>query len=298
MIPIPVTFDNVQDCAPVINQEQQDIVIQPPEVQTQQPQDQVPLRRSTRERRNAIPDDYIVFLLENEDGCGVMEDDPVNFQNAMNDTNSVKWIEAMNEEYKSMQDNKVWELVPLPEGKKPIGCKWIFKTKRDSKGNVERYKARLVAKGYTQKEGIDFKETFSPISSNDSFRTIMALVARFDMELHQMDVKTAFLNGDIEETIYMVQPENFVLGDPKKMVCKLTKSIYGLKQASRQWYHKFHQVILSYNFESNVVDDCVYHKFNETKHMFRFCMSMTYYLPPTINACCMKPRNFYQIILR
>ncbi|KAK0589794.1 hypothetical protein LWI29_018597 [Acer saccharum] len=137
----------------------------------------------------------------------------------------------MIEEYKSMQDNKVWELVPLPEGAKPIGCKWIFKTKRDSKGNVERYKARLVAKGFTQKEGIDFKETFSPVSTKDSFRTIMALVAHFDLELHQMDVKTAFLNGDIDETIYMVQPENFESGDPKNMVCKLTKSIYGLKQA-------------------------------------------------------------------
>ena len=83
----------------------------------------------------------------------------------------------MNEEYKSMQDNKVWELVPLLEGVKLIGCKWMFKTKQDFNGNVERYKARLVAKGYTQKEGIDFKETFSPVSSKDSFRTIMALVA-------------------------------------------------------------------------------------------------------------------------
>ena len=142
----------------------------------------------------------------------------------------------MKDEMKSMQDNDVWDLVELPESVKPIGCKWIFKTKRDSKGNVERYKARLVAKGFTQKEGIDYKETFSPISSKDSFRTIMTLVAHYDLELHQMDVKTTFLKGDIEETIYMVQLENFVSGDLKSMVCKLNKFIYGLKQASRQWY--------------------------------------------------------------
>ena len=97
----------------------------------------------------------------------------------------------------------------------------------------------------------------------------MALVAHFDLELHQMDVKTAFLNSDIDETIYMVQPENFESGDPKNMVCKLTKSVYGLKQASRQWYHhKFHQVIISFGFEINAVDNCVYHKFSESKHIF------------------------------
>ena len=162
------------------------------------------------------------------------EDDPLTVRQAIQDPNSEKWIEAMREEYKFMQDNKVWELVPLPDGVKPIGCKWLFKTKQDSNGNVERYKARLVAKGFTQKEGIDFKETFSPVSSKDSFRTIMDLVAHYDLELHQMDVKTAFLNGDINETIYMVQPENFVSGDPKYMVYKLTKFIYRLKQASRQ----------------------------------------------------------------
>ena len=94
---------------------------------------------------------------------------------------------------------------------------------------MERYKARLVAKGYTQKEGIDFKETFSPVSSKDSFRTIMTLVAHYDLEPHQMDFEAAFLNGNIDEIIYMVQPENFVSGDPKNMVCKLEKSIYGLK---------------------------------------------------------------------
>lgn len=226
------------------------------------------LRRSTRERRFALSDDYIVYLQEHEVENGMSKDDPINFRQAMESSNSHKWIEAMNEEYKSMQDNKVWELVSLPVGAKPVGCKWIFKTKRDSNGNVKRYKARLVVKGFTQKEGIDFKETFSPVSSKDSFRTIMALVAYFDLELHQMDVKTAFLNGDIKETIYMVQPENFVSGDPKNMVCKLTKSIYGLKQASRQWYFKFHQVLTSYGFETNVVDECVYHKFSGSKYIF------------------------------
>ena len=113
-----------------------------------------------------------------------MEGDPINFQQAMQDSDSKKWIDAMNEEYKSMQNNQVWNLVPLPEGKKPIGCKWIFKTKRDSEGNVERYKARLIDKGFTQREGIDFTETFSLVSSKDSFRTIIPLVAHFDLESH------------------------------------------------------------------------------------------------------------------
>jgi len=96
----------------------------------------------------------------------------------------------------------------------------------------------------------------------------MALVAYYDLELHQMDVKIVFLNGDNEEMIYMVQPENFVSSDSKSMICKLNKSMDGLKQASRQWYYKFHQVITSYDFEANAVDDCVYHKFNVSKYLF------------------------------
>ena len=114
-----------------------------------------------------------------------------------------------------------------------------FKTKRDSKGNIVRYKALLVAKDFTQKEGIDYKETFSPVSSNDFFRIIMALVAHYDLELHQMDVKIVFLNDNIDETIYMVQPENFESNDSKQQLCILKRSIYALKQASRQWYRKF-----------------------------------------------------------
>ena len=123
-------------------------------------QEEASLWRSSRVRRNTIPDDYIVFLQEHDKNNGKMEDDPINFRHSMQSSNSKKLIEAMNEEYKPMQDNKVWELVPLLRVK-PIGCKWIFKTKQDSKGNVERYKARLVAKGYTLKEGIYYNVIFS-----------------------------------------------------------------------------------------------------------------------------------------
>lgn len=134
---------------------------------------------------------------------------------------------------------------------------------------MERYKARLVAIGFTQKEGIDYKETFSPVSSKNAFRIIMALVAHFDLELHQMDVKTAFLNGDIEETIYMKKPEMVTdSNQTSQLVCKLKKSIYGLKQASRQWYLKFNQVILSFGFEINLGEDCVYHKFSGSRFIF------------------------------
>lgn len=135
---------------------------------------------------------------------------------------------------------------------------------RHSKGNVERYKAGFAAKGFTQKEGIDYKEILSPVSSKDSFTIIMALVVHFNLEIHQMDVKTRFLNGNfnetmflngnIDETIYMMQLENFVLRDPKNMVYKLKKIIYGLKQASQHWYFKFHQVIISFGFKMNL--DC------------------------------------------
>ena len=229
--------DIVQDDASA--QDNNEVLSQEPIAQTQQPQE-VPLKRSTRERRSVIPNYYIVFLQEHEVDVNLAEDDPINLQQALQSSNSHKWIDAMKDEMKSMEDNDVWDLVELPKGSKPIGCKWIFKTKRDSNGNVERYKALLVTKGFTQKEGIDYKETFSLVSTKYSFRTIMALVAHFDLEGHQMDVKTVFLNGNIDETIYMVQPENFVFGDPKSMVCKLKKSIYGFKQASCEWYHKFH----------------------------------------------------------
>ena len=136
-----------------------------------------------------------------------IDNDPVSFSQSMECSDSIKWVNAMKDELNSMDQNRVWELVEFPKGCKRVGCKWVFKTKQGSNGNFERYKTRLVAKGFTQKGGIDYKETFSPVSKKDSLRIILALVAHYDLELHQMDVKTAFLNGDLEEEVYMDQPK-------------------------------------------------------------------------------------------
>ena len=208
-----------------------------------------------------------MYLQESDYNIGAAND-PETFSQAMNCRESKLWYDAMIEEMNSMATNKVWDLVTLPNGVKAIGCRWVFKTKKDSLGNIERYKARLVAKGFTQEEGIDYTETFSLVSKKDSFRMVMALVAHFDLELHQMDVKTAFLNGDLEEEVYMKQPEGFSSSDGEQLVCKLKKSIYGLKQASRQWYLKFHDVISSFGFEENVMDQCIYQKVSGSKIWF------------------------------
>ncbi|GJS22179.1 retrovirus-related pol polyprotein from transposon TNT 1-94 [Tanacetum coccineum] len=130
------------------------------------------------------------------------------------------WIDVMKEELKSTDQKKVWDLVNLLEGSERVGCKLVFKTKQNSKGNVERYKARLVAKGYTQKNYVDYNETFLPVSKKDSLRIILELVAHFDLELHQMDVKTAFLNGNLEEEVYMEQPKGFFIDETKGHVSK------------------------------------------------------------------------------
>ena len=159
-----------------------------------------------------------IYLQKHEVDLEIKKNNPINLRQALQSFNAHQWIDAMNEEMKSMHDNDVWDLVRLPEGFKPISCKWIFKTKRNSKGNTERYKARLFAKGFNQREGIDYNETFSPVSLKDSFRIIMALVTHFDLESHQMGAKTVFLNGEIDEIIFMEQPENFVTGDTKSMV--------------------------------------------------------------------------------
>ncbi|KAK1667664.1 hypothetical protein QYE76_055823, partial [Lolium multiflorum] len=213
-------------------------------------------RRSTRER--TTPDWYDpclnLMIVDNND------EDPATYEEAMMSPDSNKWQEAMKSEMGSMYDNKVWTLVDLPDSRKAVENKWIFKRKTDADGNVTVYKARLVAKGFRQIQGVDYDETFSPVAKLKSVRILLAIAAFFDYEIWQMDVKTAFLNGDIEEELYMVQPKGFV--DPKNanMVCKLQRSIYGLKQASRSWNRRFDKVIKDFGFIQCHGEACIYKK--------------------------------------
>ena len=176
--PLP-TLDENPDPIP------QDPLEPPVEQQEEQQQPHIApnnenLRRSQSTKRPAISDDYEVYKTEEFH----MEDDPTTYEQAMRSEYATKWLEAMRDEIKSMDSNKVWELMEIPKGAKKVGCKWVYKTKYDSQGNVERHKARLVAKGFTQREEIDYNETFSPVSCKDSFRIIISLVAHFDLELH------------------------------------------------------------------------------------------------------------------
>jgi hypothetical protein len=138
------------------------------------------IRRSQRVRKSPILDDYEIYTSEEIH----MEGDHTSYEEAMRNPHSSKWCEAMEDEMRSMSANQVWKLEKISKGAKTVGCKWVYKIKRDSKGNINRFKVRLVAKGFTQREGIDYNETFSPVSFKNSFRIIMALVAHYNLELH------------------------------------------------------------------------------------------------------------------
>jgi hypothetical protein len=190
----------------------------------------------------------------------ITDDDPRTVREAVNSEDSKLWKKAMVEEIDALDNNEAWDIVELPTGRKPVGSKWLFKKKFNAEGKVEKYKARLVAKGYSQVEGIDFGEIFSPVAMLTSIRFLLSIVAAFDLEVEQMDVKTTFLHGDLEEEIYMKQREGFVVKGKKELVGKLKKLLYGLKQSPRTWYQNFDTYILGLRFLRSRVDHCVYSK--------------------------------------
>jgi hypothetical protein len=146
-------------------------------------------------------------------------------------------------------------------GCKPVGCKWVFKKKLGPDGTIEKYKARLVAKGYTQKKGEDYFDTYSPVAQPTTIRVLLSLASSHDLLIHQMEVKTAFQNGELEEEIYMDQPDGFVAKGHEGKVCKLLKSLYGLKQAPKQWHEKFDKTLTLAGFAVNEADKCVYYRY-------------------------------------
>ena len=215
--------------------------------------DTIVTRKSKRQRvAKSFGDDYLVYLVE---------DIPTTIREAYSSPDADLWKEAVRSEMDSIMSNGTWEVVDRPYGCQPIGCKWIFKKKLRPDGTIERYKARLVAKGYTQKEGEDFFDTYSPVARLTTIRTLIAVAASYGLIIHQMDVKTAFLNGELEEEIYMDQPEGFIADGQENKVCRLLKSLYGLKQAPKQWHERFDNTLTSNGFSVNEADTCVYYRY-------------------------------------
>ncbi|KAK1608175.1 hypothetical protein QYE76_031848 [Lolium multiflorum] len=209
-------------------------------------------KRSKRQRTaKSFGHDFIVYLVD---------DTPTSISEAYASQDADYWKEAVRSEMDSILANGTWEVIGRPYGCKPVGCKWVFKKKLRPNGTIEKYKARLVAKGYTQKEGEDFFDTYSPVARLTTIRVLLSLAASHGLLVHQMDVKTAFLNGELEEEIYMEQPDGFVVDGQEGKVCKLLKSLYGLKQAPKQWHEKFERTLTAEGFVVNEADKCVYYR--------------------------------------
>ncbi|GAQ93484.1 hypothetical protein KFL_015700010 [Klebsormidium nitens] len=185
--------------------------------------------------------------------------EPKTLEEALSSPEAELWREALEEEFASLQENQTWELCDPPPGVKPIPCKWAFKLKKDENGNVDRFKARLVIKGFKQKKGVDYDEVFAPVSRHVTLRSLLAVAAAENLEVDQLDIKTAFLNGDLEEEIWMEQPELFETGE-KQTACLLKKSLYGLKQAPRAWYLKLTSEMRKLGFEPSAADPALFTK--------------------------------------
>ncbi|GKD11562.1 retrovirus-related pol polyprotein from transposon TNT 1-94 [Tanacetum coccineum] len=225
-----------------------------------------------RMERNLDPDfidsQAIIFLVEGNVINKIpvllnVEDAPKTYKEAITSRNSAFWKEAIDDEMDSLVSNNTWELSDLPPGSKAIGCRWVFRIKYHTDGSIQTFKARLVIQGFSQRQGVDYFDTYAPVARITSIRVLFALASIYNLPIHQMDVKTAFLNGDLDEEVYMKQPEGFVLPGHENKVCKLKKSLYGLKQAPKQWHDKFDMSVLSNGFTHNSSDRCIYSKFTK-----------------------------------
>nr|GEW47173.1 retrovirus-related Pol polyprotein from transposon TNT 1-94 [Tanacetum cinerariifolium] len=217
-----------------------------------------PVRKSSRPSKPPTWfQDFICALVSTSDPCKFKDD-----------VQDSAWCEAMNAEIKALEDNDTWELTTLPKGKKAIGSHWIYKTKLKADGAVERKKARLVAEGNKQRKGVDFEKTFAPVAKMVTVRSLLTVAAMNGWETYQMDVSNAFLHGDLLEEVYMRLPPGYIgkgeyvqnMSNASPYVCKLRKSLYGHKQALRQWFFKLSQALLSFGYQQSKADYSLFTK--------------------------------------
>ncbi|KAK8913818.1 hypothetical protein KSP39_PZI024059 [Platanthera zijinensis] len=208
--------------------------------------------------QNVLNDEWADFAL-------FVDADPVEFVEAVQNE---KWRKAMDQEIQSILKNDTWELSELPKGHNSIGVKWIYKTKLNERGEVEKNKARLVVKGYKQKYGYDYNEVFAPVIRLETIRLVLALAAQHDWEVHQMDVKSAFLNGVLNEEVYIDQPPGYVKKGDENKVCRLKRALYGLKQAPRAWYGRIDSYFEKIGFRKCPYEHTLYIKEEGGKFLF------------------------------
>jgi transposase InsO family protein len=210
-------------------------------------------RRSNRSSRGRLPGRFQDFIMDN-DAFTVIQD-PTTYQEAMKSKDAEEWKQAIQEELQSIEHCGTWELVELPKGRNTVSSKWVFKTKTNEDGNIERRKARLVARGFTQKYGIDYFDVFAPVARGVTVRMLLSAAGRKKFIVKQFDVKTAFLNGTLEEEIFMEPPEGL---NTEGKVCLLKKSLYGLKQAARVWNKTMHNALTKQGLLQDETDNCLY----------------------------------------
>ena len=210
------------------------------------------LRKSSRViKKPARFDDYITYS-----ACFTTPE-PKNINEALSGPEKVEWKNAIDEEMDSMNRNSVWELVKSNPKQKVVGCKWVFRRKINPDGDIQ-YKARLVGQGFNQILGQDYEETYSPVVRFETVRSIISLSASHGMIMHHMDVSSAFLNGTLKEEIYMRQPPGITIEGKEDYVCKLSKSIYGLKQSSKCWFEEINKTLVELDFKQSPNDSCLY----------------------------------------
>jgi hypothetical protein len=219
--------------------------------------------RSLREIHQQLDD------FEQHNLFALMSCQPTSFKEAAKEPH---WVQAMNQEIDSIEKNKTWDLVDLPSHKKSIGVKWVYKTKLNEKGQIEKHKARLVAKGFSQQPGTDYGETFSPLARLDTVRTLLAIAAQHKWHVYQMDVKSTFLNGFLEEEVYVDQPPGFEVQEHPTKVYRLKKALYGLKQAPRAWYRKIDTYLIKSGFSRSQNEPTLYTKTDQHGKILIVCL--------------------------